>query len=164
MKVVKDEPVIILPYVDDLLMIGVEGRIQECKKQLVVEFNMKDLGLMHYYLGLEVWQGPDEIYLHQGKYVIEMLKRFDMMDCKSMTIPMITNLKMLRSSKSSLVDLISCRQLIGSLLYLVNTQRYICFAVNIPSQFQVEPKHDHWDHNQAYTEISTMNNPLLHEV
>ena len=41
---------------------------------------MKDLGLMHYYLGLEVWKGPDEIYLGQGKYVIDMLKRFYMMD------------------------------------------------------------------------------------
>lgn len=67
-KIVKDEPVIIVLYVDDLLMTCVEGRIQECKKQLVAEFDMKDLGLMHYYLGLEVWQGPDEIYLGQGKY------------------------------------------------------------------------------------------------
>lgn len=48
---------------------------------------------MHYYLGLELWQGLDEIYLGQGKYVIEMLKKFDMMDCKPMTTPMITNLK-----------------------------------------------------------------------
>ena len=89
-KVVKDEPVIILLYVDDLLMTGVEGRIQECKKQLAAEFDMKDLGLMHYYLGLEVWQGCDEIYLGQGKYVIKMLQSFDMMDCKPMTTPMIT--------------------------------------------------------------------------
>ena len=50
----KDEPVIVLLYVDDLLMIGVEGRIQECKKKLAVEFNFRDLGMMHYYLALEV--------------------------------------------------------------------------------------------------------------
>lgn len=54
---------------------------------------MKDLGLMHYYLELEVWKGPDEIYLGQVKYVIKMLKRFDMIDYKPMTTPMITNLK-----------------------------------------------------------------------
>jgi hypothetical protein len=53
-KVVKDEPVIILLYVDDLLLTGVEGRIEECKKQLAAEFDMKDLGLMHYYLGLSL--------------------------------------------------------------------------------------------------------------
>ena len=140
----KGEPVIILLYVDDLLMIGVEGRIKECKKQLASKFDLKDLGMMHYYLGLEVWQGPDKIYLGQGKYVIEMLKRFDMMDCKQMTTPMITNLKRLRSSESSPVDPSKYRQLIGSLMYLVNTRPNICFAGNVLSQFQVEPKHDHW--------------------
>ena len=47
-KVVNNEPVIILLYVDDLLLTGVEGRIEECKKQWPAEFDMKDLGLMHY--------------------------------------------------------------------------------------------------------------------
>lgn len=105
---------------------------------------MKDLRLMHYYLGLEVWQGLDEVYLGQGKYVTKMLKRFDMMDCKPMTTPMITNLKRLRSSESSPVDPSKYRQLIGALMYVVNTRPDICFAVNVLSQFQVEPKHDHW--------------------
>jgi len=121
-KVVDGEPVIILLYVDDLLLTGVEGRIEERKKQLAAEFDIKNLGLMHYYLGLEVWQGIHEVYLGQGKYVIKMLKRFDMMDCKPMTKPMITNLKRLRSSKYSPVDLSKYRQLVGSLMYLVNTQ------------------------------------------
>eukprot|EP00253_Pinus_taeda_P036715 PITA_36715 len=93
---------------------------------------------------LTVWKGLDEIYLGQEKYVIKMLKRFDMMDCKSMTTAMITNLKRLRSFQSSPVDPSRYRQLIGSLMYLLNTRPNICFAVNILSQFQVEPKHDHW--------------------
>eukprot|EP00253_Pinus_taeda_P036133 PITA_36133 len=143
-KVVKEKHVIILLSVDDLLLTGVGGRIQECKKKLAAEFNMKDLGLMHYYLGLEVWQGPNEIYLDQGKYVIEMLKRFDMIDCKPMTTPMITNLKRLKSHKSSPMDPTRYRQLIGSLMYFVNTRPDICFAMNVLSEFQVEPKHDHW--------------------
>ena len=41
-------------YVDDLLLTGVEGRIKECKEKLAAKFDMKDLGLMHYYLGLQV--------------------------------------------------------------------------------------------------------------
>ena len=53
-KVVKGELVIILLYVDDLLLTSVEGRIEECKKQLATRFGMKDLGLIYYYLGLEV--------------------------------------------------------------------------------------------------------------
>jgi hypothetical protein len=55
-KVMNDEPVILLLYVDDLFLIGEENLITECKKKLASEFEMKDLGLMHYFLGLEVWQ------------------------------------------------------------------------------------------------------------
>jgi hypothetical protein len=54
-KVMNDEPVILLLYVDDLLLIGKENLITECKKKLASEFEMKNLGLMHYFLGLEVW-------------------------------------------------------------------------------------------------------------
>lgn len=54
-KVVQEEPVIILLYVDDLLVTGVDQWIQECKEQLAAEFDMKDLGIMHYYMGLDVW-------------------------------------------------------------------------------------------------------------
>lgn len=74
---------------------------------LATEFEMKYLGLMHYYLGLEVWQKPSEIYLGQRKYIIKMLQKFIMMDSKPMTTPMITNLKKLRSFDSSPVDPIS---------------------------------------------------------
>ena len=116
----KGDSVIIFVYVDDVLLTGVEGRIRECKKQLAAEFDRKDLELMHYYLGLEVWQGPEEVYLGQGKYVIKMLKRFDMMDCKPMMTLMVTNLKKLRSSKFSLMDPTCYRQLIGSSMYPVN--------------------------------------------
>eukprot|EP00253_Pinus_taeda_P033928 PITA_33928 len=76
-------------------------------------FNMKDLGLMHYYLGLEVWQKPSEVFLGQGKYVIKILKNFGMTDFKSMATPTGTNLKKLRGSASSLVDPSIYRRLIG---------------------------------------------------
>jgi len=85
-------------------------------------------------------QEPNDIYLGQGKYVIEIIKRFDMMECNPMTIPMITNLRLLRNSESRLVDPTRYRKLIGSLTYLVNN---ICFAVKVLSQSQVEPHHDY---------------------
>ena len=56
---------------------------------------MKDLGMMHYFLGMEVWQNADGISLGQGKYAVEILKRFGMMDCKAMTTPMALNLNLL---------------------------------------------------------------------
>jgi hypothetical protein len=54
-KVMNDEPVILLLYVDDLFLTGEENIIMDCKKKLVAEFEMKDLDLMHYFLCLEVW-------------------------------------------------------------------------------------------------------------
>jgi hypothetical protein len=65
---------------------------------------MKDLGLMHYFLELEVWQRSDEIFLSQGKYTVETLQRFRMMDYKSMATPMMINMKLLSDSSSDLMD------------------------------------------------------------
>jgi hypothetical protein len=79
-KIMENEPEILLLYVDDLFLTGEENLITECKQRLVTEFEMKDLGLMHYFLGLEVWQSPESIFLNQGKYTVEILKRFDMLE------------------------------------------------------------------------------------
>ena len=105
---------------------------------------MKDIGPMHYFLGLEVWQRNAGIFLNQGKYTVEILKRFRMMDCKPMTTPMNSNLKLLHDDSSELFDPIVYRQLIGSLMYLVNTRPDICFAVNALSQYMVAPILVHW--------------------
>ena len=59
-KVMNNELEILLLYVDDLFLTGKENLITECKKILASEFEMKDLGLMHYFLGLEVWQSLDK--------------------------------------------------------------------------------------------------------
>jgi hypothetical protein len=68
-KVEDTGPVILLLYVDYLFLTGDEKIITKCKRKFGSEFKMKDLGVMHYFLGLEVWQKPDEIFLCQGKYV-----------------------------------------------------------------------------------------------
>jgi hypothetical protein len=103
---------------------------------------MKDLGLMHYYLGLEVWQRQGEIFLAQGKYTVDVLKRFGMMDCKSMSTLMVTNLRKLHDfdSGSDLVVPTMYRQLIGSLMYMIYTRPDICYAVIAMSQFMTEPR------------------------
>jgi hypothetical protein len=100
----ENEPVILLLYEDDLFLTGEEKLIAECKQRLVAEFEMKDLGLMHYFLGLEVWQSPERIFLNQGKYTVEILKRFDMIKCKSMNTPMEAKLKLLVDISSNLID------------------------------------------------------------
>jgi hypothetical protein len=103
-KVVDGGLVILMLYVDDLFLIGDEKLIVECKRELTAEFKTKDLGMMHYFLGLEVWQKPDEIFLCQGKYVVEILKKFIMMDCKTMPTLMVMNLKLLSDTYSKIVD------------------------------------------------------------
>eukprot|EP00253_Pinus_taeda_P013786 PITA_13786 len=129
---------------NDLFLTGAEVLIVQCKRELTFKFEMKDLGLINYYLGLEIWQKPDEIFVGQGKYTINILQKFGMMDCKSMDTPMMTNLKKLRDCDSNLVDPSMRRKLIGSLNCLVNIKPDICYAVNTLSQFLVEPRHVHW--------------------
>ena len=65
---------------------------------------MKDLGMMHYFLDLEVWQFPNEIFLNHGKYVVEVLKRFGMLDCRAMNTPMLTNLKLMNDDSLDMVN------------------------------------------------------------
>jgi hypothetical protein len=65
---------------------------------------MKDLGLMHYYLGLEVWHKRGELFLGQGKYTIKILQKFGMMDCKSMDTPMSADIRKVKVPDSNLVD------------------------------------------------------------
>jgi hypothetical protein len=67
-----------------------------------------------------------------------------MEDCRPMSIPMVTNWKKLSASYSQLVDATRYMQLIGSLMYLVNTRLDICFSMNTLSQFMVEPRSVHW--------------------
>jgi hypothetical protein len=106
---------------------------------------MKDLGLMHYFLGLEVWKHADKIFLNQGRYTVDILRRFRMMDCKSMATPMTMNLKKLSVdvAASNLNDPTMYQQLVGSLMYLVNTRPDICFAVSMLDQFMCEPRQMH---------------------
>jgi hypothetical protein len=101
---------------------------------------MKDLGLMHYFLGLKFWQIPEKIFLNQGKYAVEILKRFNMLECKSMNTPMETKLKILVDTSLELVDATLYRKIIESLMYMMNTMPDKCFTVNTLNQYLVEPK------------------------
>jgi hypothetical protein len=113
-----------------MFLTGAENLIIECKIKLVSEFEMEYLGMMHYFLGLEVWQRSDGIFLNQRKYDVEILKRFEMLDCKVMVTLMVSNLKLLQDKTSEIVDSTLYRQRVGLLMYLTNTRLDICFVVN----------------------------------
>jgi hypothetical protein len=111
-----DGPIILLLYGDDLFLIVVENLISECKRKLVIEFEMKYLEMMLYFLGLEVWQRHDDIFLNQGKYAVEILKRFRMSDGKEKATPMVSNLKLLQDTISEIVDVTLYIHMVGSLM------------------------------------------------
>jgi hypothetical protein len=133
-------------YVDDLFLTSSERLIAECKRALNSEFEMKDLGMMHYFLGLEVWQRTNDIFPSQGKYTLEILKKFGMTDCKSMPTPMVMDLNKMNeaSTDSGEIDPHLYEQLIGSLMYLVNTIPDIYYALNVLSQFMSQLRQIHW--------------------
>ena len=74
--VIVEEPLTLVLYVNDLVITGAERLIESCKKDLASEFEMKDIGLTQYFLGLEVWQEEGHFFLGQGKYIVDILSRF----------------------------------------------------------------------------------------
>ena len=84
-----------------------------------------------------------ESSLEKGKYAVEILKRFRMMECKAMTTPMESNMKLLSDASLESIDAMMYHQMIRSLMYLMNTRPYILLAVNTLIQFLTDPRHVH---------------------
>jgi len=114
---------------------------------------MKDMGLMHYFLSLEVWKGDGEIFVRQGKYTSEILKRFHMQDYKPMDTPLGTRWRKQDASTRVAIDATIYKHLVGSLMYLVNARADICFAVNQFSQFMAKPSKLHEKKNKTCSNI-----------
>ena len=89
--VVEGKLLIIALYVDDLIIMGVEQLIHSCKADLAKEFEMKDLGLLHYFLRLEIWQWEGELFVSQGNYAQEILEKFHMQGYKPIDTPLPRN-------------------------------------------------------------------------
>eukprot|EP00253_Pinus_taeda_P023351 PITA_23351 len=95
--------------------------IRSCKEDLAREFEMKDMALKHYFLRLEVLQGNGELFVSQGRYANEILQRFYMESCKPMETPLSSNWRKEDATSTEEVYATICLQLVGSLMYLVNT-------------------------------------------
>ena len=77
-----EDPIILVLYVDNLFITGAERLIARCKLGLASEFEMKDIGLMHYFLGMEVWQEDGHVFLGHEKYAYDILMRIQMEGCR----------------------------------------------------------------------------------
>ena len=117
---VEDKPLIIVLYVDDLILTGDDHLIKSCKEDLVRELEMKYMARMHYFLGMEVWQKDGEVFVSQSKYANEILRRFHMEKCKPMQTPLAGNWRKEDATSGEVVEATVYRQLVGSLMYLVN--------------------------------------------
>eukprot|EP00253_Pinus_taeda_P019477 PITA_19477 len=105
-----------------------------CKEDLAREFEMKDMGLMHYFLSMEVWQKNGWLFVFKGKYANEILRRFHMENFKSIQTPLAGNWRKDDATSGEVVEATVYRKLVGSLMYLVNTQLNLCYAMNQLSQ------------------------------
>ena len=98
-------------------------------------FEMIDMGLMSYFLGLEVLQGADGIFISQKKYAADMLKKFQMASCTPIKTPVEARLQLNKHGNGEFVSPTHYRSLVGSLRYLTSTRPDIFFGVGIISRY-----------------------------
>jgi hypothetical protein len=96
---------------------------------------MIGLGALHYYLGVEVSQHPNQILLSQTKYATELFNKFGMEDCKPSLTLMKKKLKLSKFEEWELVNSTKYKKLVGSLIYLTNTRPNLSYLVSILSRF-----------------------------
>ncbi|GAA0185491.1 transmembrane signal receptor [Lithospermum erythrorhizon] len=126
--------IIVCLYVDDLIFSSNnEKLISEFKEALVTKFEMTDMGMMSYFLGLEVLQTRDGIFISQKKFACDILKKFRMMNSKPVTTPIVERMMLSRDEQEKNVNVTTYKNLIGSLRYLVATRPDISFRVGLLS-------------------------------
>ncbi|GJW25142.1 putative ribonuclease H-like domain-containing protein [Tanacetum coccineum] len=104
---------------------------------------MSSMGELTFFLGLQVQQKKDEIFISQDKYVADILKKFDFATVKTASTPMEPNKALIKDEEADSVDVHLYRSMIGSLMYLIASRPDIMFAVYACARFQVTPKMSH---------------------
>ena len=118
-----------------------EYGIRYLKRFLQQQFEIKDLGFLRYFLGIEVACSPEGYLLSQTKYCNGVIQRDDISNTKSVTTPIEPNLKMRTDDRVPLSD---PRQIVSSLVYLTTTRSDIAYAIHSVSQFVAYPTLVHW--------------------
>ena len=133
--------VIVIIYVDDLIITGShKKRVSEFMADLS---QMTDLGLLHYFLGFEVWQTPQGIFLSQHKYCLEILRRFGMVSSRFVSSPMDPNAHLSALDASPPCDTSLYRQIVGSLIWLTHTRLDVAYSAGLLSSFSAKPLTSH---------------------
>jgi hypothetical protein len=135
--------VIVCLYVDDMIYTR-NLELTNFKHAMQFEFEMIDLGIMKYFLGIEVDQSTKGIFDCQQKYAADILKRFRMEECNTAETPIPLATKLSKKNEGPIVDPTLYKILVGSLLYLTATRPDIMYAANLVSRFMESPKDSHW--------------------
>ena len=139
--------IFVLIYVDDIIVASSsQSATNALLHDLSSEFALKDLGDLHFFLGIEVKKTQDGIVLNQEKYILELLSRMGMKNCKPMSTPLSSSESLSAYEGEPLQEEESTRyrSTVGALQYLTLTRSDISFAVNKVCQFLHAPTTVHW--------------------
>ncbi|GJT30042.1 putative ribonuclease H-like domain-containing protein [Tanacetum coccineum] len=131
-------------YVDDIIFGSTKKKMcTEFEKMMHKKFQISSMGELTFFIGLQVKQKEDGIFISQDKYVTEILKKFGFSDVKTANTLMETHKPLLKDANGEDVDKHMYRSMIGSLMYLTSLRPDIMFAVYVCARFQVNPKISH---------------------
>ncbi|WVZ63350.1 LOW QUALITY PROTEIN: hypothetical protein U9M48_012987, partial [Paspalum notatum var. saurae] len=138
------DTLIVQIYVNDIMFGGLShALVSSFAEQMSREFEMRLMGELQFFLGLQIKQDPEGTFVHLAKYTRDILKKFDMGDSKPMMTPMSTNTTLGVDVDGEAVDQKEFRGMIGSLLYLTATRPDIQFAVCLCVRYQASPRTSH---------------------
>ncbi|GKB76652.1 putative ribonuclease H-like domain-containing protein [Tanacetum coccineum] len=140
----KSDILLVQVYVDDIIFGSTRKKMcTEFEKMMHKKFQMSSMGELTFFLGLQVKQKEDGIFISQDKYVNEILNKFSFSDVKTTRTPMETQKALLKDADGEDVDEHLYRSMIGSLMYLTSSRPDIMFVVCACARFQVNPKVSH---------------------
>eukprot|EP00253_Pinus_taeda_P022296 PITA_22296 len=136
---------IVVLYVDDVIFTGNDNYlVKNFKTVMKDEIEMTDMGFLRYFLGIEVDQNENGIFISQARYVNEVSGKFNMQECKAAITPTVMGLKLSKEDNSKDFDPSLYKSIVGNLTYLTATRPDIMFVVSLISRFMERPKEAHW--------------------
>lgn len=135
----------LLVYVDDIILTTSTDALRSTLISLLhAEFSMKDLGPLHYFLGIAVHRTHHAMFLSQSKYAAELLDRASMANCKPISTPVDTKAKLSANCGPPVSDPSLYRSLAGALQYLTITRPDLSYAVQQLCLFMHDPRQPHF--------------------
>nr|GEV41405.1 hypothetical protein [Tanacetum cinerariifolium] len=121
-----------------------KGTINNIIFQLGFAFALKDLGLLNYFLGIEIVHHVSDILLSQKKYILDLLQRADLSNCNPVSSPMVTSSSLSLDESTAFSNSVKYRQVVVSLLYVTLSQPDVTFAINKVCQYMYALAENHW--------------------